>query len=273
MSWSESLRPLLPGAVLEAAFAADGVHYLGRSPWGGRPLDHGHIPCAGPAADWPARLEALSRLLAERRPLPRQLRVVLANGLVQYQLLPWRSGIAGGAEWQAYAGLRFREVYGENADDWSLRVSEAVPGRTRLACAMPRALLEGLRGLERHGVRLASVQPQFAAVFDRQRRRLGRNSFGLAVVEPDRVCLALLDGRDWQAIRCESSGAAWSQTLAGMLRRLRLSLDVAEEGTLHLCGAGEHSLPGRLDGLALHPLSPAGNWLPGQSRVALALGY
>ncbi|RTL51407.1 MAG: hypothetical protein EKK46_12235 [Rhodocyclaceae bacterium] len=278
MSWLESWRPALLRPALHVAMAPEGLHYLLRAPWPGRILDHGHIPCVPSSPPWQASLAALAQLVALPAAKGAVLHVVLSHAFVRFQVLPWRPGVASPVEQQAYAGLRFKSVFGEASVEWQTCVDPVLPGEPALACAMPRALLAGLHHCVGNGLSLGSVQPQFALAFNRRIRSLKGDTVWFAVAEADRICLSLcLDGR-WQSIRNESCGNHWPTALGGLLRRLQLPLGLgAGRGVLYLhCASAALAaadVPEQLNGMVVHRTEPVGQWTPDQRAVALALGY
>lgn len=229
MSLSESLNALLP-TRMQLTLAVDGVYLQGLD-WRGRPgAAREHLPLAASKADaplWQPWLDALKIWLGGR---PRQrfdFRVLLSDRFVRYQHLPWRSGIAGRRERHAYAGHRFREVYGELAVHWQIALSDNLPGTASMACAMDRDLLAALKSLGRQ-VRISSVQPMFVAAYNRARHQCKGGLFWFAHVEADRVCMALLKAGESAGVRNEACREGWLQTMTAINRRLQLAEDMGE---------------------------------------------
>lgn len=228
MSLSESIQTLLP-ARMQLTLATDGVH-LQRLDWRGRASGtRTHLPLAAARPDtplWQPWLDALKTWLASRAGQRFEFKVLLSDRFVRYQHLPWRAGISGRRERQAYAGHRFREVYGELAVHWQIALSDNAPGTASMACAMDRELLAALKGLGKQ-VRISSVQPMFVAAYNRARRQCKGGLFWFAHVEPGRVCMALLKAGESAGVRNEASSESWPQAVVAINRRLQLGDDMA----------------------------------------------
>lgn len=141
---------------------------------------------------WPGALAALEALL-ERAPAKR-LRLVLSNHFVRYLVLPADAAVKGPAERAAWLAHHFAAVYGERAAAWAIGV-ERRGAASSLAAAVDAALLEQTRALAaRRGVRLLSAEPLAIAAYNRARRGLRETTCFLAVLEPGRACLLLLEG-------------------------------------------------------------------------------
>lgn len=115
--------------------------------------------------------------------------VILSNHFVRYAIVPWSSALDA-AEEEAYVRHHFAKIHGERAKSWALRWSD-VGGGARLASAIDRELLEALK---RALPRLASVQPYLVAAVNRWEKAIPRSGAWLALVEPERACIALHAG-------------------------------------------------------------------------------
>jgi hypothetical protein len=125
------------------------------------------------AAGWEGALAVLEQQLTPRTWSDARARVVIADQWVRYSVVPWSDALSSAAERLAHARELMSGVFGAAMTDWTVSLSEAPPGCSRLASAMPTALLEGLRELTaRHGQKLASVQPQLIAAYNTWRHVL-----------------------------------------------------------------------------------------------------
>lgn len=211
---------------------------------------------------WRPAVDALARLLA-RTPRPgAAMDVVLSSHFVRFQVVPWQAELSDAQEQQAYARHLFREVYGSLADAWEVRLSEEPPGAPAVACAIDGALLEALRNTASDArLRLRSVQPCYAAVFNRRRGALRGDSVVFAMAEPGRVCLGLLRDERWLALRNQGSGEDVGQALASMLDQAALAVEPPLAGaTIYL---------GQVDGAPL-PQSLGPRWPLQRLTVAVA---
>jgi hypothetical protein len=128
-------------------------------------------PLAAPG--WESVLALLEQRLAQGRWSDARARIVVADQWVRYSVVPWSDALSSAAERLAHARELMSGIFGDAMSDWTLSLSEAPPGASRLASAMPSALLESLRELTaRHGLKLASVQPQLIAAYNTWRHVL-----------------------------------------------------------------------------------------------------
>jgi hypothetical protein len=128
-------------------------------------------PLAAPG--WESVLALLEQRLAQGPWSDARARVVVADQWVRYSVVPWSDALSSAAERLAHARELMSGIFGDAMTDWTVSVSEAPPGASRLASAMPSALLESLRELTaRQGLKLASVQPQLIAAYNTWRHVL-----------------------------------------------------------------------------------------------------
>lgn len=239
------------------------------------------VPSPEPAGEgappWQPSLEALARVLPDRRWKHAEVRVILSNHFVHYLLIPWQEKLSGEEEQQAMVRYRFSDVYGDAVDDWDLIRSESPPPAPSLACAVDRRLLAGLREICRAaGLPLVSIRPYLMAAFNRWRRELDGKRDWFLLAEEGRLCLAWFQDDDWAGLHCQSVGEGWGGELPQILERTlllagrdsppeRLSIAAPEEP------AGELALAEGWSGQLLK-LPPCPGFVPGQDAAyAIAL--
>lgn len=176
-------------------------------------------PKAGEAA-WQAALGAMDEALAGFGARGGPVAVVLSNHWVRYLVLPWQHDVTSAAELRQLARLRFEHTFGTAVAHWEIRICDSGYGRPYVACAVDAALIAELRArLAKHGLRLASLQPLLMAAYNDVRREL-RGSTALAIVEPGRVCLSLMNQERWLDVSSRRVGddpaAVVEQELATM---------------------------------------------------------
>lgn len=186
-----------------------------------RLLDQHVLPLPGqPASAWEQGIAALDLLLAEAGWRGRAVTVVLSSHYVRHVVVPAQADLAE-SELQTLAGVVFRDIFGELAGEWELRVSPARASAATLACGVPRALLASLDAVcATHG-RLRSVQPGLMPVFNRVRREIGTSAACLALIETERVTIASIEHGQWQYVDSRAGPG-------GILPHL-----LQEEGELH----------------------------------------
>jgi hypothetical protein len=169
---------------------------------------------AGVHGDWSGPLSALEAKLTDTDWAGTRLSVVLADHWVRYTALPYAAELRGAQECEAHARALLASCYGDAVNDWSLSVSEAPPGATRLVCAMPVALLSGLRDLcARTGTKLASVQPQLTAAYNSWRHRIPEEGAWFVTVERGSLAAARVGLNGFERVHTVRIGNDWAREL------------------------------------------------------------
>jgi hypothetical protein len=148
---------------------------------------------------WHGALEALKSVEITRRS---RVSIILSNHFVRYALVPWSDALATPAEEEAYVRHHFAKVHGERAKEWVLRSSQGARSAPRLASAIDRGLLEGIRAALPKGgkAKLVSVQPQLMSIFNQWRRSIPSSGAWLVMAEPERACVALHAAGAWRTV-------------------------------------------------------------------------
>ena len=147
-------------------------------------------------------LDALQEGLAAWDDLRGEATVVLSNAFVRYAVVPHAGEVTRTDERIALSRAHFTRIYGDRVREWELRIAPCARGEPGLAIAVDAALLEALK-LCFHGkrhLRLVSVQPYLMSAFNRWRARVPAAGAWLVLMEPDRTCVALLEGRRWHGV-------------------------------------------------------------------------
>ncbi|MDD5250690.1 MAG: hypothetical protein PHY45_17060 [Rhodocyclaceae bacterium] len=189
--------------------------------WRPRLIDrHARLLAEQDAAHWDKGIAALEALLAEPAWRGRDITVVLSGHYVRHAVIPGGRGLADAAR-RSLADVVFREVFGDLARDWELRVSPTTGGMPTLACGVPRPLLAALQAACEGRGRLRSIQPSLMPVFNRARQQIAKSVGCLALVEPGRITVAALENGRWKYVDSRAGGG-------NLLPQLLL-----EEGELH----------------------------------------
>jgi hypothetical protein len=158
-----------------------------------------------------------------------ELTVVLSNHFVHYLLLPWRAELGQPAELVAFAALCFDEAFGIDGARALLTSHEGAPS-PRVAAALDVGFLAGLRAAAGDSrLRLVSIAPYLAAVYNRVRGSLAARDFMLVVAEPGRSCLMLASRGCWRSLR-NTATIARPRELANLIEREAQLAGLAEEG-------------------------------------------
>jgi hypothetical protein len=196
------------------------------------------------AAGWEGALGLLEKQLGERTWSDARTRVVIADTWVRYGIVPWVDALSSGAERLAHARELLSAVFG-TMSEWTVSLSEARPGSSRLASAVPTALLQALRDSAlRHGQKLILVQPQLIAAYNTWRHLLPPEAWFVTVEEGSLAALRLCgDGID--RVHAVRIGRDWARELKRLQTFGRLASASPTDGRVYV------DLPA-----ALHALRP-----------------
>lgn len=184
---------------------------------------------------WTAPLEALDKLLAEPVWSGARTRVVVADHWVRYAVVPWAAALSSPEERLAHGRQVLASLYGEAVAGWDVRISEAPPQATRVACAVQRELLEAVRGAcLSHGSALVSLQPQLVAAFEAWRAALPAAKAWFVSVEPGSLAAARLTRQGWDRVHAVRIGSDWLRELRRLQTFGRLASNSPEEGHVYV---------------------------------------
>jgi hypothetical protein len=191
-------------------------------------------PLAAPG--WESALALLEQRLAQGPWSDARARIVVADQWVRYSMVPWSDALSSAAERLAHARELMSGIFGDAMTDWTLSLSEAPPGASRLASAMPSALLESLRELTaRHGQKLASVQPHLIAAYNSWRHALpaGEAAWFVTVEEGSLAALRMCaDGID--RVHAVRIGLDWARELKRLQTFGRLASASPSDGRVYV---------------------------------------
>ncbi|HSG30062.1 MAG TPA: hypothetical protein VLB82_00790, partial [Thermodesulfobacteriota bacterium] len=131
-----------------------------------------------------------------------EVTITLSNHFVRYVILPPQAEITKPVEVDAYAIFRLKEIYGERADTWRRSVSTWDPLEGAICAAIDTNLFNRLEEItRRYRIKLKSIEPYLALVFDSCKQQLNGTRIYFALIESGRICIALLENGIWQNIR------------------------------------------------------------------------
>jgi hypothetical protein len=188
------------------------------------------------APGWESVLALLEQRLAQGPWADARARIVIADQWVRYSVVPWSDALSSAAERLAHARELMSGIYGDAMTDWTLSLSEAPPGASRLVSAMPSALLESLRELTaRQGQKLASVQPQLIAAYNTWRHVLpdGEAAWFVTVESGSLAALRMCaDGID--RVHAVRIGLDWARELKRLQTFGRLASASPSDGRVYV---------------------------------------
>lgn len=194
--------------------------------WSSSRMQKQHIyPCepAQPGeANWQSAINALRTAVNEFKNLRADTVIVLSNHFVRYGLVPYNAKASNPAEETALVQHHFSTIYGAISAQWALRVSEDAHSDPRVASGIDQTLLDAIHALFTESkLRLVSIQPYLMAAFNQWRHRFDQSAW-FALMEPGRMCLALLQDNNWQSLTSLKLGDDSFDDLAIFLQREKL---------------------------------------------------
>lgn len=189
-------------------------------------------------------LSALDAILAEDG-IWRAARaeVVLSQRLVRHVVTPPPGKALSPDEERALVAASLREVYGELAQDWAIRVHSQPPHAGLVGAATDGAFAQALDALlTRHGFRQTSVRPLASLAARRMPRRVDG---WWVLAEPG--WLSLFGSADgcWRHVAALPAGNAWHDELPELLARENslLAAPLPAAAWLHPLGLGQIAAP------------------------------
>ena len=188
------------------------------------------------SAGWDGALDSLEQQLKENTWSDARARVVIADQWVRYSVVPWSDSLNSSAERLGHARELMGGVFGDSMTDWSLSLSDAPPGSSRLASAMPTALLEALREMTaRHGQKLVSVLPQLVAAHNTWRHVLPTAAAAWFVtVDSGSLAALRMCGDDIDRVHAVRIGLDWARELKRLLTFGRLASSSPADGRVYV---------------------------------------
>lgn len=188
------------------------------------------------AAGWAGALALLEGQLAGGAWSDSRARIVLADQWVRYAVVPWSDALSSNAERSGHARELMSGIFGAEMSEWTVSLSDAPPGSSRLASAIPTALLQALReSALRHGQELASVQPQLIAAYNAWRHRLPADTAAWFVtVEEGSLAALRLCAEGIDRVHAVRIGLDWARELKRLRTFGRLASASPSDGRVYV---------------------------------------
>jgi len=184
---------------------------------------------------WAAALDAFASLLGQPPWTGASTRVVIADHWARYAIVPWVAALNSAEERLAHGRQLLSSLYGEAVAGWEVRISEAPPQATRVACAVPAELLAGVRAAcAAHDSTLLSLQPQLVSGYEAWRHCLPRANAWFVSVEQGSLAAARLGRHGWDRVHGVRIGADWLRELKRLQTFGRLASNSPEEGQVYV---------------------------------------
>lgn len=196
--------------------------------------EHEQNVAAGEPA-WAAPLAALDALLADAAWRGGALRMVLADHWGRYAVVPWMAGLSSRAERLGHARQVLASLYGDAVSDWELALSDTPPGTAQLACTIPAVLIAQVRELAaKHGMRLASLQPNLVAAFASWRAVLPRAGAWFVTLEQGALAAVHLGEGGFDRVHGVRIGSDWTREMKRVQTFGRLASSNPQEGAVYV---------------------------------------
>jgi hypothetical protein len=181
--------------------------------------------------DWSPALAALATALEAPEWQRANARVVLSDCWAHYELLPFSIELSRDSEQIEHARYLLASTYGDVAEEWSIALSDEVPGAPRLICAVPTELLTELQTLfSVQRLTLLSLQPQMVVAYNLWRQALPKGPAWFATIgEGSLVAMHLREGR-CDRVRSVRISANWEVELKRIQTVGRLSQSQPTDG-------------------------------------------
>src|SRR5215469_3407922 len=180
---------------------------------------------------WAAPLETLAAELGEEPWTGTPIRVVIGDHWARYAIVPWVAALSSTEERLVHGRQLLANAYGEAVASWDVRVSDAPPGGTRVACAVPADLVSGLRAIcSAHGATLLSLQPQLIAAHEAWRHCLPASNAWFVSIEQGSMAAARLGRNGWDRVHVVRIGGEWLRELRRLQTFSRLASNRPEDG-------------------------------------------
>jgi len=184
---------------------------------------------------WTRALEALGTMLAQEPWRASRIRIVMADHWARYAIVPWVAALSSNEERLAHGRQLLGRAYGEAVAGWDVRISEAPPRATRVACAISGELIAAVRNLcLTHGCKLLSLQPQLVASYAAWRHALPESNAWFVSIEQGSMAAARLARHGWDRVHVVRIGSDWTRELKRLQTFGRLASHAPEEGRVYV---------------------------------------
>lgn len=150
----------------------------------------------------------------------RPIGCVCSDAYARYAVVPWDPNVHRRADEEVLARFALEPVLGDRPESWEIRLGPASFGSSRLACAMPRDLLDTVREeMLKAGQRRGRVVPLLSMVIDRWAPRIGEQDAVLLAIVPGHVVAVAWVGGQYAWVRVFSGDLS---ALPALVRRAHL---------------------------------------------------
>jgi hypothetical protein len=204
---------------------------------------------------WRNALSILPEILRTAEAGGLQVTALLSNRLSRYAVVPNPDSARNRDELDLLARHAFERTHGDAVAGWTIRLSDAAPGRAALASALDREPLVSMKEtIAAAGARLVSIQPYIMAAFNRQEGTFAKRDGVFILAEPERVTVLAWKDTGWCGVQQIYATSDWIDGLAGILDRLAVTAGLKEGCPLRVCA------PELTDGENIGAMSGLDGW-------------
>ncbi|NQZ53778.1 MAG: hypothetical protein HRT93_05935 [Piscirickettsiaceae bacterium] len=121
---------------------------------------------------------------------PGSIRFILSNHYVRYAVLPWQPDVFSQQDWQSLAENYMRTLYGNDIDNWTIRIAMQGYGQPLVISAIDQLLLMRLEALaQQYKWTIEAIEPALMSVMNHYHHKIKKHDW-LMLAEPQRLLLA-----------------------------------------------------------------------------------
>ena len=178
----------------------------------------------GSHTDFGPALGVLSREIADPLWQNANARVLISDRWARYSIVPWSDDLRGAQERATHARVFLERTYGATTEDWTVSLSDAEPGRSQVAAALPTSLLAQIESLLAGKVGPSiSIQPQLIASFNVWRHRLPSSGGWFVCIDDGSFAAAQIGPEGWLRVQSVRIGHDWAAELRRLVKFSRLA--------------------------------------------------
>lgn len=188
--------------------------------YGSRVVASATVSCEESASD-SARVETLRQTLRSAQWQKSVSHLILSDRLVRYFVADRPPGARNVEEVQLAAGLRFTDIFGVAANDWSIKLDLPPLATNQLGCAIRKTFVDNLASACAEARSpVATIVPFAVSEFNRWHSLIGRKDGWLAVAGRHSLWIGQKRGNDWITVHQHAVTADETANLATEFPRL-----------------------------------------------------
>lgn len=144
--------------------------------------------------------EPVNSLLKNHK--PNELRVTISDRIAKHYVIENIHSAKNIKEIKTIAAIHLETIFNTDQNDWEIEIDLNPGNTTALACALPKALLSGLRTFaDQNSLKTTKISSFFSSEANRFRKKITKPEFWLVVKDRTTITLAYYIRGNWQAIR------------------------------------------------------------------------